>query len=154
MSSKILYQEIQYSKWSITIFILVLLFISFNFFYPEIANEHLSFTAFITISLVLLAAFLIFFRLEIKITPEAVTASFAFGALKRKIQISEIDFSSIRVERVPLIYGIGLRYTPKGLLYNTRPGDAIWMKSKSGKKIFFATSDNPSEIMRILQQLS
>jgi hypothetical protein len=102
------------------------------------------------VTLVLVLASLIFTRLTITITNKHIEAAFGFRAFVQKMTLEDIDPSKIEIIKTPLSYGIGLRMTPKGTLYNTRHGKSLHITSKDGKKTFFIGSKNAEEIKAIL----
>lgn len=102
------------------------------------------------ITLVLVLTSLIFTRLTITITNKHIEAAFGFRVFVQKMALENIDPAKIEVIKTPLSYGIGLRMTPKGTLYNTRHGKSLHITSKDGKKTFFIGSKNAEEIKAIL----
>jgi hypothetical protein len=80
-----------------------------------------------------------FYKLTITITDEKIEAKFGVGFIKRSLLLSEIDYSTIEKIKTPALYGIGIRITPNGTLYNVKIGSAI--KIKSQNKTFFVGTD-------------
>ncbi len=113
-----------------------------------------SITVYLILSIVFISICLVFGRLTIQLNEDEISASFGLRFLVQKMKVEEIDPKSIQVLKPSLLYGIGLRVTPQGTLYNTKLGKAIRIKSKDGKKTFFVGT-NDAEFLKekILQQL-
>jgi hypothetical protein len=107
----------------------------------------------IVIAVLLFLAWLLVYKLTIVIDDKTITAIFGIGLLKRKFNISDIDFSTLQVVKPSLLAGIGIRLTSKGWLWNVKVGKAIYFKSKNGKT-FFVGTDEPEKIIEILKSIS
>ena len=66
-----------------------------------------------------------FYKLTVTITDKKIEAKFGIGLIKRSLLLSEIDYSTIEEIKIPAVYGIGIRITPHGTLYNVKIGNAI-----------------------------
>lgn len=95
--------------------------------------------------------FLIFRRLTIIIDDDNISSHYGLGLITRKMPIKDIDLNTIEEVQVPWYYGIGIRITPKGILHNVKPGNAIYIKSKS--KLFFVGTDDYETIKSVLTKL-
>jgi len=124
----------------------------FMFFTESEFFGEVSLSSFLFISIILVLTLLLFSRLTIAIDNDRISGFFGFGIFKQKMQLSDIDKKTIEVINAPLYYGVGLRFTPKGTLYNTKPGKAIRLKSKDGSKTFFVGTDDAEEIKNLLLQ--
>ena len=98
-----------------------------------------------------LFAFLSFYKLTITITKDSIEAKFGIGLIKRHLKIKDIEYKSIEKIKVPALYGIGIRLTPHGWLYNVSIGHAIKIKSKT--KTFFVGTEDFEKIQTILNNL-
>jgi len=112
-----------------------------------------SLNSFLFITIILVITLIVFSRLTITINKEKISGFFGFKIFRQKMLLSEIDRNTIEVIKAPLYYGVGLRFTPKGTLYNTKPGSAIRFKSKDGSKTFFVGTDDAEKIKDILLKL-
>lgn len=134
------YREDQYAYW---IFIIILIIGTFLFFKYDI-NE------FVYPVIILTLVAIIFYKLTIIITSEEIVAYFGFGLFKRKMKLSDIDFSSIQKIKLNWWTGIGVRYTTNGWLYNVKLGEAIKIMSKDKARVFFIGTDEFSSIKKII----
>lgn len=149
-----LYKKTQYAYWLYTITtILIILQVILCCVLDFGKNSHLPavLTSF-TISSLFLIISLIFGSLTIEITETKISAYFNFKIFKQEITFSEIDYSTIKVFKPPFIYGIGLRLTPKGTLYNVKFGKAIWLQSKSSSKTFFVGTEDAELIKSLIEK--
>ncbi len=96
-------------------------------------------------------SYLLFYKLTITIDKDKIEAKLGIGLLKRSMKIKEIDYNTIEKIKVPAYYGIGIRLTPFGWLYNVKTGNAIKLKSKS--KTFFVGTEDFETINTILIDL-
>ena len=81
-----------------------------------------------------------------------LVASFGIGFLNRRMNFQEMDVSTIQLIDIPWYYGIGIRYTSAGIIYNTKHNKAIRIVSKDRKKVFLVGTDHYEEIKSILLQ--
>lgn len=81
-----------------------------------------------------------------------IVASFGIGFLSRRMNFQEMDVFTIQLVDIPWYYGIGIRYTSAGILYNTKHNKAIRILSKDRKKVFLVGTDHYEEIKSILLQ--
>ena len=101
-------------------------------------------------SLFFVVIIFLFYKLTITINENFITAAFGFGWIKKSLKISNIDIESIEETVTPWYYGIGIRFSPKGILYNTKSGKAIILKMKDGSKTVLFGTNNFDKIRKIL----
>jgi len=104
----------------------------------------------IIVSIIIISITLLFYKLTIIICNEKFTISFGIGLIKKSIALINIDYQSIEEIKIPWYYGIGLRITPYGILFNTKFGKALKLKSKDQKKSILVGTDNFEEIKKVL----
>jgi len=92
------------------------------------------------IFLILILLLLLFYKLTITVKDGKITAKLGIGLIKKKVKLADIDRSTIQEVTVPWYYGIGIRLTPKGILYNVKFGNAIYFKA-AGKTFYVGTDD-------------
>lgn len=92
-------------------------------------------------SLINLLAFLLFYKLDLKITDKKeLEISFGIGIIKKKIALDKI--SVVKLQNIPFWYGVGIRVTPDGdTLYNTRWGKGVLLRTKSTKTFLISVND-------------
>ncbi len=88
------------------------------------------------VSLVLLA---LFYRLRVEVTREHLRLRFGIGLIGRTFPIAEIAVA--RPVRNKWYYGWGIRFTPRGWLYNVSGFDAVEIDMRSGKRYRIGTDE-------------
>jgi len=150
---KVLYKETQSLWWLTLILVLlggqILLSGIFQWGSKPIPLE----VAILIGGLIILPALLVY-NLTIEITEEYAFAKFGIGILKRKVLLKDLDISKAEITELSLASGIGYRYGARGLFLNTKPGPALFIPAKEGKKHFFVGTRNGEEIIEILKNLS
>jgi hypothetical protein len=134
------YRKDQYAYWIFAIFLIISFFLFFKY-----DNSVLVYPI-----VILTIVAIIFHKLTILINSEEIVAYFGFGFFKRKIKISEIDFSSIELVKISWYTGVGIRYTSNGWLYNVKLGEAIKIVSKDKTKTFFVGTSEFNIIKQII----
>ena len=81
-----------------------------------------------------------FSALTVRVGGGAITAQFGVGLISIPIQLSEVQ--SYAKVRNPWYYGVGIRYTPRGWLYNIYGLSAIELLMKNGKTCRIGTDDS------------
>jgi hypothetical protein len=148
--SPVIYKKTQTSLLLLVISAVIIVAQMFMFFSESKFFGEVSLSSFLFITIILLLTLLLFSRLTIQIDKEIISGFFGFGIFKQKMRLVDIDAKTIEVIEAPLYYGVGLRFTPKGTLYNTKPGKAIRLKSKDGSKTFFVGTEEAEQIKTIL----
>lgn len=146
----VLYKETQ-SLWWLTLILLILgghLLLSGIFQWgTKPIPVHI---AILLAAFIMLPAFLIY-NLTIEITEEYAYAKFGIGILKRKVLLKDLDITRAEITELSLASGVGYRYGARGLFLNTKPGPALFIPAKDGKKHFFVGTRNGEEILRVLK---
>lgn len=100
--------------------------------------------------LVLLAFLLVFYKLTITVTSEFVAFAFGTGLIKKRYALSEIK--SCKPVKNPILYGIGIRFIPNGMLYNVSGTQAVELQFKNRKSIVRIGTNQPDEVCRAIMQ--
>lgn len=99
---------------------------------------------------ILVVAVLSFGTLTVTVSDDAVRIRFGpIGLFKREFPLA--DIASVAAVTNPWYYGYGLRWTPKGPLYNVAGKDAIEIGLYSGKSVRIGT-DEPRILLREIEQ--
>ena len=87
--------------------------------------------------------------LTVATTPSSLVFWFGPGILRKTVALREIE----RVEPVknPWYYGIGLRVTPRGMLYNVSGLSAVEIPKRDGSQVRLGT-DEPERLAAALRQ--
>ena len=95
----------------------------------------------------LLAIF--FSTLTVEVTGEAVRFWFGPGLLRRTVPLPAL--ASAEVASAPWWYGIGIRFTPTGLMYNVATGRTVDLVLHSGKRVRVG-SDEPEALLAAVHE--
>ena len=145
-----LYKKTQYGKLITGIISIVAISIA-TLFILQTGSNPIPLSVLVILMLLFLLIGLTFYKLTITIDSEKIEAKFGIGLLKRSLKIKDINYDSIENINTPAFYGIGIRLTPHGLLYNVSTGSAI--KIKSNSKTFFVGTDDFDTIHAVLLKL-
>ncbi len=90
----------------------------------------------------------VFSRLTVTIDDQIIKAEFGLRVIRKVFPLQEIE--AYRVVRNPWYYGWGIRFTPRGWLFNVSGFSAIELQMKNGKRYRIGT-DDPENLARSLQ---
>ena len=96
---------------------------------------------------VMLAALGVFATLTVEVSKRMIRIRFGLGFVRLRFLLEDIQ--TYQVVKNPWYYGWGIRYTPRGWLYNISGFSAIELQMKSGKRVRIGT-DEPEELARAL----
>lgn len=96
---------------------------------------------------------ILFYKLDIIITSQYAIASFGIGLLYKKIAINDLDITTARGVKIPWYWGIGIRFTPQGTLYNTHTGGNLHIKTKNKMNEFFVSTSNAPSIIASIKEV-
>ena len=101
------------------------------------------------VSIVLLIALVLFYRLTITIDDENLCVSFGIGIISKRVPIAEIV--ACEPIRIRWWYGWGIHLTPYGWLYNVSGLDAVTITLSDGRKFALGT-DDPQGLLDAIQR--
>jgi hypothetical protein len=100
------------------------------------------------VSVVLLIALALFYKLTITIDNVTLRASLGIGLIRKRVRIAEIvGCESIRIR---WWYGWGIHLTPYGWLYNVSGLEAVAITLRNGRKFALGT-DDPHGLVEAIQ---
>ena len=82
----------------------------------------------------------LFATLNVKVDDQMIQIRFGLGAIRKGFRLNEIE--NYRVVTNPWYYGWGIRFTPRGWLYNVSGFSAIELQMKNGKRFRIGTDDS------------
>ncbi len=91
----------------------------------------------------------IFSSLTIEITDEELRASFGPGLTIKRAKLADIE--AVQTVRNPWYYGWGIRFTPRGMLYNVSGLDAVEVRLRNGHTFQLGT-DEPERLQQALEE--
>jgi len=149
---------IHYSKTSYSFIIigcmaLSILGIGISYLY-QWGNSPIPLTATIIIEIIFIGIILLMYQLKITIDDSKISILLGIGLIKKSILLKNIAITSMKKVSIPWYYGIGIRLTPYGMLYNVQPGPALLIHSKNNKRSILVGTKDAYKLMDIIQQLS
>ena len=103
-------------------------------------NIFTGFEPYTLIFLILLAVLLaLLSTLTVRVGGGAITVQFGVGIIRKRVQLSDVE--TYAKVRNPWYYGLGIRYTPRGWLYNIYGLSAIELLMKNGRTCRIGTDD-------------
>ena len=113
-------------------------------------NVFIGFEPYTLIFLILLTVLLaLLSTLTVRVGGGAITVQFGVGIIRKRIQLSDVE--TYAKVRNPWYYGLGIRYTPRGWLYNIYGLSAIELLMKNGRTCRIGTND-PEGFAQALQE--
>ena len=99
--------------------------------------------------IVMLIVLGVFATLTVKVDERMIKLQFGWGVIRKRFLLKDIE--AYRVVKNPWYYGWGIRYTPRGWLFNVSGFSAIELQMKSGKKYRIGT-DDPESFAKALDE--
>ena len=137
------YKHTQIGYFLLTLYSLVVLFLCYF-------NIMTNFHPLTLIGLIIVLTVLgIFARLTVIVNDQMVKIQFGLGIIRKTFPLEEIEI--FRVVRNPWYYGWGIRFTPRGWLFNVSGFSAIELQMKNGKRYRIGT-DDPDNLAKALDK--
>ena len=135
------YKHTQIGYFLLSLYSAVVLFMGYL---NIVTNFHpLTFTALI----IILICLGIFSRLTVVVDDQMIKIQFGLRFIRKVFPLKEIE--SYRVVKNPWYYGWGIRFTPRGWLFNVSGFSAIELQMTSGKRYRIGT-DDPDNLAKAL----
>lgn len=144
------YKQSQFGWVVIILFTLLVAFLCLAYAF-QWGNNPLSFIPFLTLSSIPVILGLMLYKLTVEVKGTTLRLSYGIGLISLKFEIDELEETEII--RVPWYYGIGIRITPKGMLYSINGWKALRIKYKSkgkSKRVMVGTAE-PELLKKLLE---
>ena len=99
--------------------------------------------------IVMLIVLRLFSSLTVAVDEQMIKIQFGFGVIRKAFLLKDIE--SYAVVKNPWYYGWGIRYTPRGWLFNVSGFSAIELQMKNGKRYRIGT-DEPDNLASALSE--
>ncbi len=126
------YKEFQ-PGWILFVLIIPVQLLITYLYFNGLGDKPLDTNSFKIISLLNMLTCLFFYGLTTRITTDKITVSFGIGIVRKRILINRIK--SVEIVRNPWYYGWGIRFIPKGMLYNIGGLDGVELKFKDTNRV-------------------
>jgi len=144
------YEKSQLGWVVIVLFALVIVFLCLAYAL-QWGDNPLPFIPFLGLSSVLVLLGFMLYKLTVEVTGSTLRLTYGFGLINLNFEIDELEETEII--RVPWYYGIGIRITPKGMLYSIHGWKALRIKYKSkgkSKTVMVGTAE-PEQLKQALE---
>lgn len=145
------YQKSQIGWFLIGLFSAVSVFLVLAYWYQWGTNPlpKIPFLMALAIQIVVL---LLFYQLTITVNPSGIRIRYGIGLIN--ISISMEKLLQVDAIKTPWYYGLGIRITPQGLLYNIQGSKAVRLvyQNKSKKKTVMLGTTEPEVLKRVLEK--
>ena len=115
------YQRSQTGWIMIILFTLIPVQISYSYF--KQGPAQLPTSVYIVLMTIMIGVLLTFYKLKVTADQSAIRISFGIGLIK--FNLKPLKLRKIEIITVPWYYGLGIRMTPQGMLYNVHGSKAV-----------------------------
>ena len=135
---------------SLLLGVLVLLTLSV---YKPWGNNPIPLTPYLIIAGVFILLILLFYRMTLEIDYPRMKIQYGIGLIRFTFCLDHLQ--RVEIIHTPWYYGLGIRITPKGMLYNIQGSGAVRIfYQKNGKnKSFMVGTPNPEELKEVLDRI-
>jgi hypothetical protein len=137
------YKEFQ-PGWIIFVTLILAQLLITYLYFNELGDKPLDINSFIIISVLNALTCLLFYGLTTVITVDKITVYFGIGIIRKSILINRIK--SVEAVRNPWYYGWGIRFIPKGMLYNISGLDGVELKFKDTNRVIRIGTKEPIKL--------
>ena len=137
------YRHTQIGYLHLVLYSALLLFIGY-------LNIVMDFNPFVLVGLIVIFIVIgIFTRLTVAVDDQMIKIQFGLGVIRKVFRLKDIE--AYCVVKNPWYYGWGIRFTPRGWLFNVSGFSAIELQMKSGKRYRIGT-DDPDNLAKALDE--
>ena len=119
------YRRSQYGWVIICLFAPMILFMILSYFY-QWGNNPLTLVPFVLVTCLLGIIISLFYQLTIVIKDSELRLIYGIGLIRFRFKIDSLE--GIKTIKTPWYYGLGIRLTPRGMLYNIHGSKAVQIK--------------------------
>ncbi|MET1055518.1 MAG: hypothetical protein ABWY16_09435 [Pedobacter sp.] len=124
--------------------------------YLRLGQAHVPTTVFVILLVLFIGLIITFYKLTVKADKECIHLIYGLGLVHIRIRPQAV--TEVKIVNTPWYYGYGIRFTPKGMLYNIQGSSAVQMtyldsKTTNGKlKTVMIGTNDASGLQKFLQQ--
>ena len=143
------YREFQFG-WIIFVVLIPVQIMIFYFYLNDIGDRPLEANGFLIINLTIILIYSLFYGMTTRITADSVRLSFGIGLIRKTIQLSQII--SLEIVKNPWYFGWGVRFIPKGMLYNITGTAAIELRFMHANKVVRIGAKHPLKLKQEIEK--
>jgi hypothetical protein len=137
------YSKFQFS-WFLPAILISMLVFSHLAYRHQWGNNPMNLGSYILLQIILGGCLLLFFGINVAVDETKIKVSFGIGLISKTIKMKEIK--SVEIVSNPWYYGWGIKFIPRGMLYNIAGKQAVELKFKRSKEIIRIGSAFPQEL--------
>lgn len=139
------YQKTQIGWFMIILFLFFIAHLTYVYL-QQSGNNPLPFGAYIVLFIAFIGILLCFYKLQVKIDDLGIQVIFGIGLIHIRIKPEKVYH--VRVVNTPWYYGLGIRFTSKGMLYNIQGSSAVEINYLDGKNKTVLIGSNDSHALK------
>ncbi|HEX8545451.1 MAG TPA: hypothetical protein VF691_00740 [Cytophagaceae bacterium] len=145
------YKTSQYGWVMISIVAGVMLFL-YLLYANHWGNNPLPLGPFLSGELLFAIILFLFYKLTVVLKGSTLQLVFGIGAIKIQFKIDQLE--QTEVIKIPWYYGLGIRFTPKGMIYSIHGSSALRIKylSDGTQKSMIIGSPEPEKLNQALRE--
>ena len=142
------YKHTQTGWFMIALFLVFLAHLNYLYL-NHLGNNPLPFAAYFSLSILFILILLCFYKLQVNVDQSGINVIFGIGLIHIKITPEKVYH--VRVVHTPWYYGLGIRFTSKGMLYNIQGSSAVEISYLDGKsKTVLIGSNDPNALREFI----
>lgn len=144
------YKQSQFGWIVISLFTILVVFLSLAYAFQWGGNP-LPFNVFLLMITVLIILVLLLYKLTVQVNSATLRLTYGIGLINLTFEIEELE--ETKVIQVPWYYGVGIRITPKGMLYSIHGLKVLQLKynSKGKSKSLMVGTAEPELLKKVLE---
>lgn len=114
-------------------------------------NRPLPFTPYILLTLLFSGICALFYQLTVEVNGSTLKLIYGIGLIRIRFAIDKLE--ETKIIKTPRYYGLGIRITPDGMLYNIQGTKAVkisYTTNKKKKSLMIGTTE-PEKLIRVLE---
>nr|WP_299074110.1 hypothetical protein [uncultured Allomuricauda sp.] len=145
------YKKSQIGWVALLIFALVII-LPYLVYANQWGNNPLPSTPFLVLVLIFVVICFMFYKLKVELSGSILKLTYGIGLIRIKLKIDELERTEI--VKTPWYYGLGIRITPKGMLYNIQGSKAVSIEytSNGKRKLVMVGSPEPERLKEALEE--
>lgn len=151
MKHSVKYQSTQ-TGWLInSIMMSTILFLTLAYLF-QWGDNPLPLVAYIALVSIFIFIVLLLYKMKIQVLEDYIMVVYGVGIIKFKLKIDQLE--EVHIIKIPIGYGIGIRITPKGMLYNIHGRTVVQVKFHSGSvsETVMLGTDNPEALKEVIEK--
>lgn len=138
--------------WIIIVSMFLLMILSGVIYHYSQSSDRINLSVFLAVIITLSTILFLFYQLTINIEKSNIQLIYGIGLIRFNIKID--DLQSIEVTKTPWYFGLGIRFSPDGMIYNMNSLKAIRIAHKRNdkSKSFYIGTPTPELLKSKLEE--